>query len=237
MPPIPTQTMRRLSVPSQESGLPRRRLLGAGAALALTPALALAAAAGPGAPATPAQMQGPFYPLVLPPDQDNDLTQVRGRSGRAKGVITDIGGVVIDLRGQAVADVAIEIWQVNGYGRYHHPDDDSDLPVDPYFQGFGRTVTARDGSYRFRTIRPLPYPGRAPHIHFALKGRGFGPFHTQMYLAGAPENATDFLLTRVRDARERDLLIVALEGPTDGTAPMTGRFDIVLGHALLQRER
>jgi hypothetical protein len=58
-----------------------------------------------------------------------------------------------------------------------------------------------------------------------------------MYLAGAPENATDFLLTRVRDARERDMLIVALEGRPDGTAPMTGRFDIVLGHALMQRER
>jgi protocatechuate 3,4-dioxygenase beta subunit len=237
MPPIRAQTMRCLSVPSPRLAHPRRRLLGAGAALVLTPSIAFAAVAGPGAPATPAQMQGPFYPQALPLDQDNDLTQVRGRTGRARGVVTDIGGVVVDLRGQPVADVAIEIWQVNGYGRYHHPDDESDLPVDPNFQGFGHTVTARDGAYRFRTIRPLPYPGRAPHIHFALKGRGFGPFYTQMYLAGAPENATDFLLTRVRDPRERDLLIVALEGPSDGAAPMTGRFDIVLGHALLQRER
>lgn len=235
--PIRPQTVRRLSMAVPEPSLPRRRLLGAGAAVVLTPALGFAAVAGPGGPATPAQMQGPFYPPALPLDQDNDLTQVRGRTGRAKGVVTDIEGVVVDLRGRPVADVALEIWQVNGYGRYHHPDDDSDLPVDPNFQGFGRTVTARDGTYRFRTIRPVAYPGRAPHIHFALKGRGFGPFYTQMYLAGAPENATDFLLTRVRDPRERDLLIVALDGSTDGTSPMTGRFDIALGHALLQRER
>jgi protocatechuate 3,4-dioxygenase, beta subunit len=226
-----------LLVPPPQVVVRRRRILGVGAALAFAPAISIAAVAGPGAPATPAQMQGPFYPLALPLDQDNDLTQVRGRSGRAKGVLTDIGGVVVDLRGQPMADVAIEIWQVNGHGRYHHPDDESDLPVDPNFQGFGRTVTGRDGTYRFRTIRPLPYPGRAPHIHFALKGRGFGPFYTQMYLAGAPENATDFLLARVRDARERDMLIVALQGSPDATAPMTGRFDIVLGHALLQRER
>ncbi len=222
---------------SPRIALPRRRLLVAGAAAMLTPALGIAAAAAPGSPATPAQMQGPFYPLELPLDQDNDLTQVRGRTGRARGVTTDIGGFVVDLRGRPVADVSIEIWQVNGYGRYHHPDDESDLPLDPDFQGFGRTVTARDGAYRFRTIRPLAYPGRAPHIHFALKGRGFGPFYTQMYLQGAPENETDFLLTRVRDARSRDMLIVALDGTPDAAAPMAGRFDMVLGHALLQREK
>lgn len=222
---------------SPHIALPRRRLIVAGAAAMLAPGVALAAAAAAGSPPTPSQMQGPFYPLELPLDQDNDLTQVRGRTGRARGVMTDIAGFVVDLRGRPVADVSIEIWQVNGYGRYHHPDDESDLPVDADFQGFGRAVTARDGAYRFRTIRPLAYPGRAPHIHFALKGRGFGPFYTQMYLQGAPENETDFLLTRVRDARSRDMLIVALDGAPDAAAPMTGRFDIVLGHALLQREK
>lgn len=222
---------------SARIAVPRRRLLVAGAAAMLAPALGIAAPAAPGAPATPAQMQGPFYPLELPLDQDNDLTWVRGRTGRAHGVMTDIAGFVVDLRGRPVADVSIEIWQVNGYGRYHHPDDDSDLPLDPDFQGFGRTVTASDGAYRFRTIRPLAYPGRAPHIHFALKGRGFGPFYTQMYLQGAPENETDFLLTRVRDARLRERLIVTLDGAPDAGTPMTGRFDIVLGHALLQREK
>jgi len=225
------------NAPSPPIALPRRRLIAAGTAALLAPTLAVAAAAEPGAPATPAQMQGPFYPLELPLDQDNDLTKVRGRAGRARGAIMDIGGVVLDLRGRPVADVSIEIWQVNGYGRYHHPDDESDLPVDPDFQGFGRTVTARDGAYRFRTIRPLAYPGRAPHVHFALKGRGFGPFYTQMYLRGAPENETDFLLTRVRDVRERDRLIVSLDGTPGTSAPMTGRFDIVLGHTLLQQEK
>jgi protocatechuate 3,4-dioxygenase, beta subunit len=187
--------------------------------------------------ATPAQVAGPFYPLTLPLDRDNDLVSVAGRSGRAKGTILDVAGRVLDTSGKPVAGVRIEIWQVNGFGRYHHPDDDSDLPMDPDFQGFGETVSDTGGAYRFRTVKPVAYPGRAPHIHFAVSGPGFGPFYTQMYLAGAPENSRDFVLRTVTDRKSRESLIVTLERAPDPDGELAGRFDLVLGSALLTRTK
>ncbi len=213
----------------------RRRLvraLGSAGLVALAAPLAQAARVT----ATPPQAQGPFYPLELPLDQDNDLVHVTGRTGVAYGTILDVYGQLRDVEGSPLAGVQIEIWQVNGYGRYHHPYDDQDRPWDANFQGYGRTVTDRDGSYRFRTVRPVAYPGRAPHIHFALGDSGAAKFYTQMYLAGAPENARDFLLSSVRDPRARERLIVALApSPAEG-AELAGRFDIVLGETLLSRK-
>ena len=212
----------------------RRRILNVlagGAAASLVPAVAHAARLL----GTPAQGKGPFYPLDLPLDQDNDLVHVAGRSGVATGVILEVHGRVLDQEGRPLAGVGLEIWQVNGYGRYHHPNDDQDKPWDPAFQGFGRTVTDAGGGYRFRTVRPVAYPGRAPHIHFALGDRRFATFYTQMYLAGAPENADDFLLNSVRQAKARESLLVTLEpSPVEG-AELAGRFDIVLGETLLSR--
>jgi len=212
----------------------RRRVIGtlaAGAALA-SPFPALAAGLLP----TPAQSKGPFYPLELPLDQDNDLVQVLGRSGVAQGDILDLTGRLLDERGQPLRGVKIEIWQVNAFGRYHHPHDEQDKPWDPNFQGFGRTLTDEQGRYRFRTVRPVAYPGRAPHIHFALSDRRFSTFYTQMYIAGAPENARDFLLSRIADRTARDSLIVDLAEANAEGARLQGRFDIVLGKTVLSRE-
>lgn len=204
----------------------RRRWVGTGCGIAAVLACAPALAA---LPLTPPQMRGPFYPATLPLDRDNDLVTMAGRPGVAYGTILDIAGHVVDAAGKPIDAVRLEIWQVNGHGRYHHPDDDSDLPVDPNFQGFGSTVSDANGAYRFRTVRPLPYPGRAPHVHFAVKVPGQQTFYTQMYLRGAPENATDFLLNGIEDRRARQLLVVRLEpSPNPGSA-LLGRFDIVLG--------
>ena len=178
---------------------------------------------------TPPQMRGPFYPATLPLDRDNDLVTVTGRPGLAYGTLLDVAGRVTDPDDIPIDGVALEIWQVNGHGRYHHPDDGSDLPWDPHFQGFGSTSTDRNGAYRFRTVRPLPYPGRAPHVHFAVKVPGERTFYTQMYLDGAPENATDFLLNSVQDRRARQSLIVRLEPSPNRGSALLGRFDIVLG--------
>ena len=178
--------------------------------------------------ATPAQMRGPFYPLTLPLDQDNDLVSVSARSGIAHGIITNITGQVLDEQGRAQAGVRVEIWQVNGYGRYHHAGDDSDRPIDPNFQGYGTALTGADGAYRFRTIKPLAYPGRAPHIHFALTRKDFGTFSTQMYVAGAAENERDFLLSGIRDRKARASLIVALEPSSAFAGELAGEFPIVL---------
>lgn len=179
--------------------------------------------------ATPAQTRGPFYPQELPLDSDNDLVQVEGRPALAKGEITDLRGRVLDLRGRVVAGARVEIWQCDTYGRYHHPWDQRNVPLDENFQGYGRFTTSQEGGYRFRTIKPVPYPGRAPHIHFAVTAPGADPFITQMYVLGAPENERDYLLNRVGDARTKARLIVAFTPAGDGSATLKARFDIVLG--------
>ncbi len=177
---------------------------------------------------TPAQSRGPFYPLEIPLDADNDLVQVSGRAGLARGTLTNIVGRVLDAGERPIPAAKVEIWQCDANGRYHHPGDRRAEPRDPNFQGYGRMKTADDGAYRFRTIRPVAYPGRAPHIHFAVSGPGIEPLVTQMYVAGEADNERDFLLSRVRDPRARASLIVELDPDADASAELIGRFDLVL---------
>lgn len=179
-------------------------------------------------PRTPRQSTGPFYPARLPSDMDNDLVQVKGRQGIAKGTITHISGRVRDERGRDISDARVEIWQCNAFGRYHHPRDRRDAPIDENFQGYGRTTTGGDGLYRFRTIRPVHYPGRTPHIHFAVSGPDIDTLVTQMYVAGEPRNASDFLLSRIADPRARARLIVELVPVPGADGELMGRFDLVL---------
>jgi protocatechuate 3,4-dioxygenase beta subunit len=213
----------------------RRHLLGALGAFAAA-AMASRVAGAAQLLATPYQGKGPFYPQELPLDQNNDLTRVAGRSGHARGTIVDVSGRLLDEAGRPLRGVQIEIWQVNAYGRYHHRSDRQDKPWDPDFQGFGRTLTDEQGAYRFRTVQPVAYPGRAPHIHFALSDRRFATFYTQLYIAGAPENDRDFLLAQVRDAGARSSLIVNLEPSRVEGSELVGRFDIVLGQTVLSRQ-
>lgn len=208
----------------------RRRLLGAGAAgMALTwvPTPSLLADAATLVP-TPRQSTGPFYPATFPADSDNDLVQVAGKSDRASGVITRLVGRVSDERGRVLSGARIEIWQCNAFGRYHHPRDRRNAPLDEYFQGYGRFTTGDDGMYQFRTIRPVPYPGRAPHVHFAISATNVETLVTQMYVAGEPQNESDFLLGSVRDRRARESLIVSLEDNPRAPGELVGRFDLVL---------
>lgn len=206
--------------------LTRRRALAGGAALA---ALALSdPAAAARLVATPAQTEGPFYPLALPLDRDNDLVKVAGRAGQAGGTITHVFGRVLDIDGRPVTGARVEIWQCDANGRYHHPGDRRG-PADADFQGFGQTLTAADGAYRFRTIRPVAYPGRTPHIHFKVAAPRAPLLTTQMYVAGEPGNARDGVLNAIRDPEARARVIVALE-PAAGleAGALRGRFDIVL---------
>lgn len=207
----------------------RRRLLGFGAGL--TGAVVTAPISRFGRAAdrllTPGQARGPFYPRQFPIDKDFDLTTVAGSSGVAFGQILTVSGQVTDLAGAAQPGVLIEIWQVNGYGRYHHEDDPSDKPIDPNFQGYGMVLSDGEGRYSFRTVKPIAYPGRAPHVHFALTPKMGRSLVTQMYVAGAPENERDFLLSGIRDKDRRNSLIAPLE-PVRGGGELQGRFDIVL---------
>ncbi|MFQ5995178.1 MAG: intradiol ring-cleavage dioxygenase [Acidiferrobacterales bacterium] len=177
---------------------------------------------------TPRQTPGPFYPVRLPLDSDNDLVTMDGRSGLAKGEIANVVGRILDERGRPVPRARVEIWQCDANGRYHHPGDQRNVPLDPNFQGYGRFETGNDGAYRFRTIKPVPYPGRAPHIHFAISGPGIEPLITQMYVAGAPENNHDWILNDIRDTRARESLIISFGQHAGVPGELTGKFDIVL---------
>lgn len=207
----------------------RRRLL-AGSLSALG-VMALAAAGRLSAAEllrTPPQTQGPFYPLRLPLDSDNDLVMVKGASGLAKGEISHVVGRVLDERGRPIDRARVEIWQCNANGRYHHVDDRGSRALDPNFQGYGQFVTGADGAYRFRTIKPVPYPGRAPHIHFTISGPGIEPLTTQMYVAGAPENGRDWILNSIGDRRARESLIVEFAPRAETPGELVANFDIVL---------
>jgi protocatechuate 3,4-dioxygenase, beta subunit len=181
-------------------------------------------------PPTPAQIAGPFYPMSFPRDSDNDLIHVAGHPAAAHGVPANIAGHVLDLNGRPISGARVEIWQCDANGRYHYVQDGrSDQPRDEDFQGYGATTTDIEGRYQFLTIKPVPYPGRTPHIHFAVSGHGFERFITQMYVAGEPRNESDPILKEVRDPDARARLIVALRPQSEVSATgLLGAFDIVL---------
>lgn len=212
---------------SNHSWSRRRLMMTAGAVTGLGALPARAADLLP----TPAQTTGPFYPLTLPLDADNDLVQVVGRGERAAGTILHLGGRVLDPDGRPVRGARVEIWQCDALGVYHHPRDPRG-PADPNFQGFGSTVVTDDGAYRFRTIEPVPYPGRTPHIHFRILPPGSEPLTTQMYLQGHPLNAEDFLYQRLGERAQRVTVALApapdLE-PEIKSGAKRAAFDIVLG--------
>jgi len=204
----------------------RRTLLG-------TSAAAFAAAASPAFAATPTPRQslGPFYPDRLPLDTDNDLILVRGHAAVALGQVCHVAGRVSLIDGTPAAGATVEIWQCDGNGRYLHSADRRSVDRDGNLQGYGRFITGPDGSYRFRTIRPVPYPGRAPHIHFKVAHDSTRALVTQMYVAGAPENRWDRLLNSVRNDAARQSLIVDLQpSPAIEAGSVAGRFDIHLAH-------
>ena len=168
----------------------RRRLLHTAVAMGV---LASGVASAESMRATPANALGPFYPPKKPADSDADLTQVAGRPGRAKGTILYVTGRVLDTNGKPVDGATLELWQANAFGRYMHPaDSDSSGPLDPDFQGYGTLRAGRDGEFRIKTIKPPPYSGRTPHIHFIVAG-GRTRLTTQMFFEGEPMNERDGL--------------------------------------------
>ncbi len=170
----------------------RRRLLGTLLALG-TGGLVLRHGQVVAAMPTPPNALGPFYPEQKPADSDADLTIVGGRTQRAAGTILYASGRVLDAGGRPLLRAELEIWQVNAFGRYHHPrDSDSSGAFDPNFQGYGRLVTDAEGRYRIKTIKPPPYSGRTAHLHFNVAS-GRTRLTTQMFFEGEPGNERDFL--------------------------------------------
>ena len=180
-------------------------------------------------PPTPAQTEGPFYPVRLPDDRDADLVRVTGSDAQALGVVTHVVGRVLSPDGRPLPGVLVEIWQCDAHGRYRHPRERGTTALDAGFQGYGQTLTDAGGGYRFRTIRPVAYPGRTPHIHFKLGTFAGELLTTQMYVAGEPGNERDGPLNAIRDLELRRRLLVELR-PADAIEPgaLTGTFDIVV---------
>jgi protocatechuate 3,4-dioxygenase beta subunit len=178
---------------------------------------------------TPSQTEGPFYPDKLPADTDNDLLIINDAKKMAKGTVTHLHGRILDAKGQPVPHAVVEIWQSDSAGVYNHSKSPNRAKQDPNFQGFGRSITNADGEYYFRTIKPVPYLIRTPHIHFAVYKDGKRFLTTQMYVKGEALNNTDFILQQMRDAKARESLIVEFT-PAKGTkGEMEARFDIRIG--------
>jgi protocatechuate 3,4-dioxygenase beta subunit len=176
---------------------------------------------------TPSQSLGPFYPSKIPLDSDADLTFVSGRDGRATGEITNLCGQVFNTVGEPVPDARIEIWQCDAFSAYHHPR--AGGGIDPYFQGYGNTTTDSEGRYRFKTIKPVAYPGRAPHVHFRVLA-GSRELVTQVYVQGDPSNKDDFLLNAVPDVGARQTLIIPfVRDSAEPRAELMAVFNLTIG--------
>ncbi|NML17216.1 dioxygenase family protein [Azohydromonas caseinilytica] len=198
----------RIALPLRRQLLAR---LAAGLAVtALPPAGRAAARLRP----TPAQTEGPFYPVRFGEDTDADLLAHGAR--RYMGAQPCwVSGTVTDTAGMPLAGAVVEIWQCDGQGHYHHPGDGD--RADPAFQGFGRVLTGADGGYHFHTIRPVAYAGRAPHIHFKVRALGRELLTTQLYVEGDPGNARDGLWRRLSAAEREAVTRPFVAGP-DGLA-------------------
>jgi protocatechuate 3,4-dioxygenase beta subunit len=184
------------------------------AAFIALPSLWTGVRAQPAAPrrVTPAQTEGPFYPVEIPKDSDGDLLRNESLT-YARGEPAWIEGSVADATGRPVKGATVEIWQCDEAGHYHHPGDGG--RADPAFQGFGRVTADAEGRYRFRTIKPVPYTGRTPHVHFKVR---LGPrevLTTQLYVAGDPQNERDFLWRNL-PADARAAVTVPFERVADG---------------------
>jgi protocatechuate 3,4-dioxygenase beta subunit len=213
--------------------------------------LAAAAAVGGALPSwakrrgglTPPGFEGPFYPTEWPrvptdftgPDDDADLVWVNGRTTFAEGTILLLEGRVLDPAGGPLPNIDVEIWQVDNRGRYHHPGDTNLAALDPSFRGRGHMVTDGAGTYRFRTIKPVPYPGRTLHIHFKLKDTCSPDLlTTQLYFAGESGNATDALYQAIPEG-ERGRVTVRLRKSRRSKVQgkhrevLRATFDLVLG--------
>src|SRR5262249_7309925 len=143
---------------------------------------------------------------------------------------THLGGKILDAGGSPVRNALVEIWQVDKNGAYLHSRSGNRARRDVNFQGFGRFLTGSSGEYYFRTIKPVPYPGRTPHIHFAVKIKGRDKFTTQCYVKGEPGNARDFILNGIRDRKARESVIIDFAAVKNSRiGELAARFDIVLG--------
>lgn len=182
---------------------------------------------------TPPLTEGPFYPDKLPLDTDNDLIIINNSITPAVGEITHLTGRVLDASGRPVKDATVEIWQCDAKAVYLNSRDSGPKADqrDKNFQGFGTFTTGSKGEYRFRTIKPVPYPGRpAGHIHFKVKKNDRELLTSQIFVRGAAGNDRDGVFGGIRDVLDRELVLTDFKPVKDSKiGELAANFDIVLG--------
>ena len=178
---------------------------------------------------TPRLTEGPFYPPKLPLDTDNDLLIINDSITPAVGEVTHLTGRVLSASGEPIRNAVVEIWQCDAKGVYIAQGSDGGRN-DANFQGFGRFITGSTGEYYFRTIKPVPYAGRTPHIHVKVKKGGKELLTTQLFINGYPQNKTDGVFRGVRDPLDRELVLVDFKPIKESKiGELAARFDIVVG--------
>jgi len=184
---------------------------------------------------TLSEVTGPTFETGWAGPNVADLT--RQHPGEPLGERIIVTGRVLDEDGRPIAGTVVELWQCNSAGRYHHPIDQHDAPLDPNFTGVGQVLTASDGSYRFVTIKPGAYPWRntpnawrPAHLHFGLFGGGFATrLVTQMYFPSDPLLAYDPIYQSTADETARERLIAEYDPQLSQPEWALGyRFDMVL---------
>ncbi|HUQ72547.1 MAG TPA: protocatechuate 3,4-dioxygenase [Planctomycetaceae bacterium] len=189
---------------------------------------------------TPRMTEGPFYPDKLPLDLDNDLIRINDSTTPAVGEITNLTGRVLSASGEPIRNATVEIWQCDANAVYLHTRDSGPKASqqDKNFQGFGRFETSSKGEYRFRTIKPVPYPGRpAPHIHFKVKQGDRELITSQFMIRGHEGNARDGVFSGLRDIIDRELVLVDFKPIKDSKiGELAANFDIVIGRTPGERQ-
>jgi protocatechuate 3,4-dioxygenase beta subunit len=181
------------------------------------------------------EITGPLFADGWAGPDAADLTQ--GHGGPPLGERIIVAGRVLDEDGRPVPETLVELWQCNAAGRYRHPVDQHDAPLDPNFDGVGQVVTGADGEYRFLTIKPGAYPWRntynswrPAHIHFGIFGPAFATrLVTQMYFPGDPLLAFDAIFLGTPNPAARNRLVADYDPQLSEAEWALGyRFDIVL---------
>jgi protocatechuate 3,4-dioxygenase beta subunit len=212
---------------SIDSFLTRRNLLRGGLALGAS-AFFVRGAYAEELARTPSITEGPFYPPKLPLDTDNDLLIINDHITPAVGEVAHLSGRVLSTSGEPMRNILVEIWQCDGNGVYLAQQDADGR--DSNFQGFGRFLTSSTGEYYFRTIKPVPYPGRTPHIHLKLKQGGRELLTTQFFVNGHPQNRSDGIFQDIGGPLDKELVLVDFKPLKESrTSELGARMDIVLG--------
>jgi protocatechuate 3,4-dioxygenase alpha subunit len=153
------------------------------------------------------QTVGPYLHIGL------DWLTTRDIAGRGvKGERVKVAGRLIDGDGAGVGDGLVEIWQANAAGKYAHPDDTQNKPLERGWRGFGRIPTDAKGGFTFSTIKPGRVAGpdgklQAPHLVVAVFMRGLlKHLATRIYFPDEPANSEDPILKLVPAARRATLL-------------------------------